>query len=278
MIPLAPLHNGANLEGILVSRKKAPDVIQIAVFDTAFHETMPKEAYLYALPYEMYKQHKIRRYGFHGTSHSYIMKETAKNMGTDAKKLNMITLHLGNGSSACAVKNGLSIDTSMGFTPLEGLVMGSRCGDIDPAIPLYMQRELGMSVDEVDALLNKHSGLLGICRDKDLREIEKREDELSKVAIEMMVRRVKKYIGAYAAILGRVDALVFTAGIGENSYTIREKILQNLEIFGIELDKKANRQNAALISKESSKVKIFVIKTDEEFEIAKQSEEFLKNQ
>lgn len=278
LIPLAPLHNGANLEGILVSRKKAPDVVQIAVFDTAFHETMPKEAYLYALPYEMYKQHKIRRYGFHGTSHSYIMKETAKNMGTDAKKLNMITLHLGNGSCACAVKNGLSIDTSMGFTPLEGLVMGSRCGDIDPAIPLYMQRELGMSVDEVDALLNKHSGLLGICKDKDLREIEKREDELSKVAIEMMVRRVKKYIGAYAAILGKVDALVFTAGIGENSYTIREKILQNLEIFGIELDKKANRQNAALISKESSKVKIFVIKTDEEFEIAKQSEEFLKNQ
>lgn len=275
-IPLAPLHNKANLEGILVSRKKAPNVIQTAVFDTAFHETMPKEAYLYALPYEMYEKHKIRRYGFHGTSHSYVMKEAAKEMNMDVKKLNMITLHLGNGSSACAIKNGLSIDTSMGFTPLEGLMMGSRSGDIDPAIVIYLQRELGISVDEADTLLNEQSGFLGICRDKDLREIQKREDELSKVAIEMMTRRVKKYIGAYTALLGRVDALVFTAGIGENSYTIREKILQNLETFGIILNKDANEQNATLISKDSSKVKIFVIKTDEELEIAKQSEEFLK--
>ncbi len=275
-IPLAPLHNRANLEGILISRKKAPNVIQTAVFDTAFHETMPKEAYLYALPYEMYEKHKIRRYGFHGTSHSYVMKEAAKEMNMDAKKLNMITLHLGNGSSACAIKNGLSIDTSMGFTPLEGLMMGSRSGDIDPAIVIYLQRELGISADEADTLLNEQSGFLGICKNKDLREIEKREDELSKIAIEMMARRVKKYIGAYTALLGRVDAVVFTAGIGENSYIVREKILQNLEIFGIKLDKDANEQNATLISKESSKVKIFVIKTDEELEIAKQSEEFLK--
>jgi len=276
LIPLAPLHNGANLEGISLSRKKAPNVPQIAVFDTAFHATMPKEAYLYALPYEMYEKHKIRRYGFHGTSHSFVMKEAAKEMKKNPKELNMITLHLGSGSSVCAVKNGISVDTSMGFTPLEGLMMGTRCGDIDPAITIYLQRELGFSVDEVDALLNKHSGLLGVCGTVDLREIEKKDDELSKVAIEMMVRRVKKYIGSYMALLGRVDALVFTAGIGENSHTLRAKILQDLEIFGIKLDEEANKQNALLISRKSSRIKVFVIKTDEELEMARQSEEFLK--
>jgi acetate kinase len=277
LIPLAPLHNRANLEGILLSRKKAPNVPQIAVFDTAFHAAMPKEAFLYALPYEMYEKHKIRRYGFHGTSHSFVMKEAAKIMHKGPKELNIITLHLGNGSSAAAVKGGISIDTSMGFTPLEGLVMGTRCGDIDPAIVLYLQRDLGFGVDEIDALLNKHSGLLGICGSIDLREIEKKSDELYKTAIEITARRVKKYIGSYMALLGRVDAIVFTAGIGENSHTMRSKIVQGLELFGIELDEKANRENSVLISKASSRVKLFVIKTDEELEMARESEIFLKN-
>ena len=275
LIPLAPLHNMANLEGILISQKKAPNVPQIAVFDTSFHTTMPKEAYMYALPYELYEKHKIRRYGFHGTSHSYVMKECAREMKRDINELNIITLHLGNGSSACAIKNGKSIDTSMGFTPLEGLIMGSRSGDIDPAITLYLQRELSFSVDEIDALLNKKSGLLGVCQDIDLRKIEKKEDELSKTAIEMMTRRVKKYIGSYMVLLGRVDAIVFTAGIGENSYSIRAKILANLEQFAIEIDETANRQNSTLISKSSSKIKIFVIKTNEELEIAKESQSIL---
>ncbi len=277
LIHLAPLHNRANLEGILLSRKKAPNVPQIAVFDTAFHAAMPKEAFLYALPYEMYEKHKIRRYGFHGTSHSFVMKEAAKIMNKDPKELNIITLHLGNGSSAAAVKGGISVDTSMGFTPLEGLVMGTRCGDIDPAIVLYLQRELGFGVDEIDALLNKHSGLLGICGSIDLREIEKKSDELYKTAIEITARRVKKYIGSYMALLGRVDAIVFTAGIGENSHTMRSKIVQDLELFGIELYEKANRENSVLISKASSRVKLFVIKTDEELEMARESEIFLKN-
>lgn len=276
LIPLAPLHNKANLEGILVSRKKAPDVPQIAVFDSAFHATLPKEAYMYALPYELYEKHKIRRYGFHGISHSFVMKECAKKMNMEAKELNMITLHLGAGSSACAIKNGISIDTSMGFTPLEGLVMGSRSGDIDPAITLYLQRELDFSVDEVDDILNKYSGLLGICGNIDLREIEKQEDELSKTAIEIMARRVKKYIGSYATLLGRVDAIVFTAGIGENSYMLRAKILENLEILGVEIDLNANRQNSTLISKASSKIKLFVIKTNEELEIARLSQDILQ--
>jgi acetate kinase len=277
LIPLAPLHNGANLQGILVSRKKAPNVPQLAVFDTAFHANMPKEAFLYALPYEMYEKHKIRRYGFHGTSHSFVMKRAAKELQKDVKDLNIITLHLGNGSSACAIKGGVSIDTSMGFTPLEGLIMGTRSGDIDPAITLYLQRELGLSTNEVDTILNKRSGLLGICAKIDLREIESSNDELSSIAMNMTARRVKKYIGSYAALLGRVDAIVFTAGIGENSHTMRSKIMQNLELFGIELDEEANRENSVLISKASSRVKVFVIKTNEELEMARECYTFLKS-
>lgn len=277
LIPLAPLHNGANLQGILVSRKKAPNVPQLAVFDTAFHANMPKEAFLYALPYEMYEKHKIRRYGFHGTSHSFVMKRAAKELQKDVKDLNIITLHLGNGSSACAIKGGVSIDTSMGFTPLEGLIMGTRSGDIDPAITLYLQRELGLSTNEIDTILNKRSGLLGICAKIDLREIESSDDPLSSIAISMVARRVKKYIGSYAALLGRVDAIVFTAGIGENSHTMRSKIMQDLELFGIELDEKANRENSILISKASSRVKVFVIKTNEELEMARECYAFLKS-
>jgi len=254
LIPLAPLHNPANLEGILITYAKAPSLPQIAVFDTAFHFHMPKEAYMYALPYEMCEKHKIRRYGFHGTSHSYISKQTAQILKKDLSELNLITLHLGNGASACAIEKGISIDTSMGFTPLEGLVMGSRSGDIDPAIVLYMQRELGLNIDEVDKILNKKSGLIGICSHNDVREIIQSDDERSKLALNMMIRRIKKYIGAYHALLGHVDAIVFTGGIGENSQYIREKVLENTDI----------------------KCRVLTVKTDEELEIALQCLEVLK--
>jgi len=270
LIPLAPLHNGANLEGILVAKNQAPLVKQVAVFDTAFHFPMPKEAYLYALPYEMYEKHKIRRYGFHGTSHAYILKQSALELKKEASALNIITLHLGNGASACAISQGKSIDTSMGFTPLEGLVMGSRSGDIDPEIVLYMQRELGMSIDEVDATLNKKSGLLGICGENDVRAILEEPSEQGALALAMMTRRIKKYIGSYMALLGEVDAIVFSGGIGENSPTIRERVLDSLAC-GIEMDRLANEANATTISTPQSKIKLLVIKTNEELEIARES-------
>jgi len=246
---LAPLHNPANLEGIVVAKKKAPSLAQVAVFDTAFHSEMPQEAYLYALDFDLYEKHKIRKYGFHGTSHSYLLKEAAKELNKNESELNIITLHLGNGASACAIENGKSIDTSMGFTPLEGLVMGTRSGDIDPAIVLYMQRDLGMSRDKVDEILNKKSGLLGLCGSSDIRNILEQEDERSRLAINIMTRRVKKYVGAYMALLGRVDAIVFSGGIGENSAYIREKIVDKT------------------LAKE---IPILVIKTNEELEIARQ--------
>ena len=247
---LAPLHNPVNLEGILVAKKQAPTTPQIAVFDTAFHSSMPKEAYLYALDYEMYEKHNIRRYGFHGTSHSFVAKEAAKILEKDLSELNLITLHLGNGASVCAIENGKSIDTSMGFTPLEGLVMGSRCGDIDPAIVLYMQKELSLSADEVDIELNKHSGLLGICGLNDLSEILNSSDEKVQLALNMMVRRIQKYIGSYMALLGRVDAIVFTGGIGENSPYVRDRVMSS-ELF--------------------KDIKSLVVKTDEELEIARET-------
>jgi len=250
LIPLAPLHNGANLEGILVAKERFPHAKQVAVFDTAFHFHMPREAYIYALPYEMYEKHKIRRYGFHGTSHSFVSKEASKILKKDLSELNLITLHLGNGASACAIEKGISIDTSMGFTPLEGLVMGTRCGDIDPAIIMYMQRELGLSVEKIDKLLNKESGLFGICGVNDVRSLCNEDDEKSKLALDIMMRRVKKYIGSYMALLGSVDAIVFTGGIGENSSYVREMIMKSKFFDGI---------------------KVLVIKTDEELEIANES-------
>lgn len=256
LIPLAPLHNPANLEGITISRKKAPFVNQVAVFDTAFHSTMAPEAFLYALDYEMYEKHKIRRYGFHGTSHSYVLKQAAKELKKDVNSLNIITLHLGNGASACAIENGKSIDTSMGFTPLEGLVMGTRSGDVDPAVVIHMQRELGMSVDEVDNFLNKKSGLLGLCGDNDVRSIIENDSEKSKIALSVMIRRIKKYIGSYMALLGRVDAIVFTGGVGENSSYIRDRVMDNSLARG---------------------VKVLVIKTDEELEIARECLSILEN-
>ena len=275
LIPLAPLHNRANLEGIRITMQKAPKAVQVAVFDTAFHETMPKEAFMYALKHSMYDEHKIRRYGFHGSSHAYVLGEAAKFLGKDPSELNVITLHLGNGSSACAIQKGQSIDTSMGFTPLEGLMMGTRSGDIDPAIVLYMQRVLGLSVDEVDRILNEESGLAGICGIKDVRTILEQEDEASNLAIAMMVRRIKKYIGAYMALLEDTDAIVFTGGIGENSAVIRQKVLENIG-FGIVLDRKKNIHNDRSISAPQSSIALLVIPTDEELEIAKESLKLLE--
>lgn len=269
--PLAPLHNGANLQGIELCAEEAPDVMQIAVFDTAFHASMPQEAYMYALPYELYEKYKIRRYGFHGISHSYVMKEAAKFIGKEPRELNMITLHLGAGCSACAIQGGISIDTSMGFTPLEGLVMRSRSGDIDPSVVLYLQRELGYGIDDIEELLDKRSGLVGIAGEGDFKELQNRNDPLAKLAVDISVRRIKKYIGSYAALLGRVDVVVFTGGIGENSSLLRKKVLQNLEYFGIVLDSEANTQNRKCISTLASKAKVLVVKTDEELEIAQES-------
>ncbi len=274
LIPLAPLHNKANLEGIKALMSEAPDIPQIAVFDTAFHTTMPKEAFIYALEYQLYEQHQIRRYGFHGSSHAYVLQQSAQYLDIQTNRLNLISLHLGNGASACAVKDGVSIDTSMGFTPLEGLVMGSRCGDIDPAIVLYLQRELNMNVDEVDTLLNKNSGLFGLCGENDLRSILERNDEKAKLAINIMCRRIKKYIGAYMALLGRVDAIVFTGGIGENSAYIRQKILEDFP-FGVELDKERNAKSAVVISTQESSVKLLVVQTDEELYIARESRDII---
>ncbi|MFT7003883.1 MAG: acetate kinase [Sulfurimonas sp.] len=265
--PLAPLHNPAHLEGIAVTKKLAPNVMQVAVFDTSFHLSMPQEAYLYALNQDMYKKHKIRKYGFHGTSYSYVVKQTSKVLKMNPEDLNIVALHLGNGSSTCAIKNGKSIDTSMGFTPLEGLIMGTRCGDIDPAVVVYMQRELGLSVDEVDNILNKKSGLLGICGENDVRSIVEQDTDDTRLALDMMARRIRKYIGAYLALLGRIDAIVFSGGIGENSAYIRSKILKDMP-FGIELDDELNEEGHIFISKEDSPVKVIIVRANEELEIA----------
>jgi acetate kinase len=256
LIPLAPLHNPANIEGIVTAKHKAPHIPQVAVFDTAFHATLEKKAYMYALSYKLYEQFSIRRYGFHGTSHNYLMQEASSLLAKEASSLNLITLHLGNGASVCAIENGKSIDTSMGFTPLEGLVMGTRSGDIDPAIVLYLQRELAMSVSEVDTLLNKKSGLLGLCGENDVRNITQREDTLAKLAIDIMVRRIQKYIGSYMVLLeGRVDALVFSGGIGEHSEVIRKKVLDNAMF---------------------ANMKSLVIETNEELAIARECYKIIK--
>lgn len=256
LIPLAPLHNRANLAGIKSIQKKFAHIPQVAVFDTAFHASLKKEAYLYALPYDLYEKEQIRRYGFHGSSHSYLLKAAAKKLAKEPEKTNIITLHLGNGASVCAIKNGKSIDTSMGFTPLEGLVMGTRSGDLDPAIVTYLERELGYSYDEIDTILNKKSGLFGLCGESDVRTILNAADEKSKLAIDIMVRRIQKYIGAYMILLEDVDAIVFSGGIGEHSEYIRERVMDNKIIKNI---------------------KALVIETDEELEIANECLRVLKS-
>jgi len=224
MIPLAPLHNPANLAGIEVARRLFPGVAQVAVFDTAFHQTMPAASYRYAIPEYLYREHRVRRYGFHGTSHHYVAKRTAAFLGKPLAECNLITLHLGNGASATAIRNGRSVDTSMGLTPLEGLVMGTRCGDIDPAIHFYLAEHLSLDQDALDDLLNRKSGLLGLCGANDMREIHRRAyegDERAKLAIDVFCHRLRKYLGAYYAEQGRVDAVVFNGGIGENNAEVR---------------------------------------------------------
>ncbi len=282
-IPLAPLHNPANLMGIEAAKKILPDIPHVAVFDTSFHQTMPPVSYLYAIPYKYYRENKIRRYGFHGTSHRFVSQKACEFLGVDKEKVKIITLHLGNGASASAIKHGKSIDTSMGFTPLEGLVMGTRSGDIDPAIPMFLMREFRLSPEQVDSILNKKSGMLGLTeKSSDLRDIEKlasEGDELAKIAIEIYAYRIRKYIGMYLAVLEGADIIVFTAGVGENSWLIREKTLKGFNWAGIEIDPQKNRElvggKIGLISKESSKVKVLVIPTNEELLIAKDTREIV---
>jgi acetate kinase len=271
VIPLAPLHNPANLEGIEVSRKRWPSLPQVAVFDTAFHQSMPPEAYRYAIPREYYDRLRVRRYGFHGTSHHFVSKTAARWLGKPFEQTKLISLHLGNGCSAAAISNGASVDTSMGMTPLEGLVMGTRCGHIDPSIPFFLQRENGMSSAEVETVLNKQSGLKGICSISDMREIQQTDSEDARLAEKLFAYSVKKYIGAYYAVLGRIDAIVFTGGIGEHASLIRQMICEGLEGLGLAIDADANAapgNGCRAISSAASPTPILVIPTDEELEIA----------
>jgi acetate kinase len=279
LIPLAPLHNPANLDGIKVTMEQSPKVPQVAVFDTAFHSTIPSYAYMYALPYETYEKDGVRKYGFHGTSHHYVIKEASKHLGIE--NINAITLHLGNGASMAAVKNGKCVDTTMGLTPLEGLIMGTRSGDLDPAILFYLARKHDLSIDDLDKLLNKQSGLKGICGNNDMREVEnmaEKGDNRAKLALDMFAYRIKKYIGSYSAVIGKLDCIIFTGGIGENDIDTRARCCESLENLGIELDLVKNNQRAKNIldiSLKDSKVKVLVIPTNEELEIAIQANSLL---
>jgi acetate kinase len=273
---LAPLHNPANLAGINSAQTMFPHLPHVAVFDTAFFQTMPKHAYLYALPYELYQQHNIRRYGFHGSSHYFVAHQAANALKKELSECNLITAHLGNGCSIAAIKQGKAIDTSLGFTPLEGLVMGTRCGDIDPSLPTYLIQQLGYSVAKVEQLLNKESGLLGVSNlSNDCRTLEQQAKDgnpQAQLALDMFIYRLVKYIGAYLAIVGPLDALVFTGGIGENSAYIRENTISQLAHLGLELDTDKNLLmrfgKSGLISRNHSKL-IFAIATNEEWVIAK---------
>jgi acetate kinase len=280
-IPLAPLHNPPNLTGIEVARAIFPDAPQVAVFDTAFHQTIPMKAFIYAIPFELYRKDRVRRYGFHGTSHAYVAERGAHLLNKPLTDVNLITVHLGNGASMAAVEKGHSIDTTMGMTPLAGLVMGTRSGDVDPALPFFLADHLGMSLKEIDTILNKESGLKGICGSNDMREVidKKNEgDEQARIALQVYTYRIKKYIGAYYAALGHLDGIVFTAGIGENSPEIREMCCENLNRLGIIIDRKRNRaadQGEREISAPDSKVKLLVIPTNEELRIAQETEKVI---
>ncbi|MCL5278815.1 MAG: acetate kinase [Planctomycetes bacterium] len=272
LVELAPLHNPPSILGIEICREMLPGVPNVAVFDTALHQTMPPKAYLYGLPLDLYRQHGIRRYGFHGTSHAYVAKEAARHLGRPLEELKMITCHLGNGCSITAFERGRSIDTSMGFTPLEGLVMGTRSGDVDPAVPLFLVKDLGMSPDEVDDLLNKESGLKGLCGERDMRDIETRArqgGEAAQTAIAVFVYRVQKYIGAYTAALGGVDVIVFTAGIGENSAYIRGEVLRPFRYLGLRIDGAKNQEGQTVFSCPDSAVCVMTVRTNEELVIAR---------
>lgn len=275
LIPLSPLHNPANLTGIRGAMDKAPGVPQVAVFDTAFHQSIPDYAYRYALPHRLYEDHAVRRYGFHGTSHHYVSRQAARFLGLAADELNAVSLHLGNGASACAIHQGASVDTSMGLTPLEGLIMGTRCGDLDPAIIFYLARETGMGLDELDSLLNKESGLKGLCGHNDVREIlaaAEGGDDHARLAVEMFCYRIKKYIGSYTAVAGPLHCLIFTGGIGEHAALVRARACAGLTHLGIEIEAGKNEAVASGIhdiATPNSPVRVLVVPTDEELEIAR---------
>jgi len=284
-IELAPLHNPPNIKGIEACKKHLPNTPQCGVFDTAFHVKMPPHAFLYGIPYELYKKYKIRRYGFHGTSHRYVSERAAILMNKPIEETKIITAHLGNGCSMAAVDGGRSIDTTMGFTPLEGLIMGTRGGDMDPSVILYIMSKEELSLQEANTLLNKHSGLVGISGESsDMREIENAVAEgnkRAKYAFDIFVYRIKKYIGAYTAALGGLDALVFTGGIGENSEMVRREVCKNLECAGIELNVELNDsrpKGEVLLSNSGSKVKVYKIPTNEELVIALDTEQIVNEQ
>ena len=282
-VPLAPLHNPSNLIGINVARRLFPAAAQVAVFDTAFHQTIPAESYLYALPYELYQKHRVRRYGFHGTSHWYVSEKASEFLNRPLNQLKMITIHLGNGASMAAIKGGKCMDTSMGMTPLEGLVMGTRSGDVDPALPFFLAANLGMDLAGIDRLLNKESGLKGLCGFNDMRQVIEAAEggqETAKLALNIYALRIKKYIGAYLAELGGLDAIVFTAGIGENAPLVRSMCCQGLEHIGIAVDEQRNAarsSGARSISKDGTAVQVLVVPTDEELKIARETQKLLES-
>jgi acetate kinase len=279
-VPLAPLHNPANLAGILACRRLFPGLPQVAVFDTAFHQDMPESSWRYALPDAWYRQYGVRRYGFHGTSHRFVAHQAAAWLGRPLQQCNLISLHLGNGASISAIERGRCRDTSMGLTPLEGLVMGGRSGDIDPAIPLYMQRRAGLDVDQVDSALNRDSGLRALCGDNDMRRILQRAeagDSRAQLALTIYCQRIRKYIGAYLALIGPVQALVFTGGIGEHAAQVRQQICADLQHVHIHLDPLANARAGGTVcpihaaDTAADAIPLLVIPTNEELEIARQT-------
>jgi acetate kinase len=284
-IDLAPLHNPANLKGVYAIKLLMPGKPQVGVFDTAFHQTLPKKAFMYAIPYSLYKKYGIRKYGYHGTSHYYISKRACEFLQVDIKKQRIITVHLGNGASMAAVKFGESVDTSMGFTPVEGLIMGTRAGDLDIGVLTYIMDKEEIGISQIGTLVNRQSGMLGITGiSSDMREIEdaafKDNNERALLGLEMYDYRVKKYVGAYAAAMGGVDIVVFAGGVGENSPETRENVCRDLEFFGIEIDPKKNnglRSKEAVISTDGAKVKVMVIPTNEELVIAEDTERIISN-
>lgn len=281
---LAPLHNPPNITGIVAAKELLPNVPQVGVFDTAFHQTLPKKAYFYAIPMKYYEKYKVRRYGFHGTSHFYVSRRAAEMVGRPIEDLKIITCHIGNGASITAVKNGKSVDTSMGFTPLEGLVMGTRCGDMDPAIVTFLQEKENLSTKEINDILNKKSGVYGLTNgfSSDMRDIEDAAldgNKTSKLALDMYDYRIAKYIGAYAAAMNGVDVIVFTAGVGENSPHTRKNVCSYLEFLGLKIDDERNnmRGKESIISTEDSKVKALVVPTNEELVIARDTKKIIES-
>ncbi len=278
LVPLAPLHNPAALSGIEVARKLLPDVPQVAVFDTAFHQSIPADGVAYAIDADLAQRWQIRRYGFHGTSHSYVARRTAELLGRPVAETNVITLHLGNGASACAVEGGRSVATSMGLTPLSGLVMGTRSGDLDPSVIFHLHRVAGLGFDEIERSLTRSGGLQGLSGDNDMRAVQRRRaegDPQATLAFDLYCRRIKEYVGSYLAVLGRVDAITFTAGVGENAPAVRAAALAGLAPLGIEIDPERNIGGEQLIAPEHARTKVFVVPTDEEAEIARETEQAL---